>query len=238
MDGEAVVQETRLFDATRGVTLSMRGKEEAHDYRYFPDPDLIPAVIDRDWLEGIRSSLPELPRERKLRLEKEYGIPAYDAEVLTSDRALADYFEAAASAGANPKSVSNFVMSELVRELRHAGVGADEAKFTPQMMADLARIVDEGVISLKIARRIFPELFAEGLAPEPYVKDKGLVQISDSGTLEAAVDEVLAENPDEVEAFKGGKKKLMGFFVGQVMKKTRGQANPKLVNELLAGKLS
>ena len=237
-DGEAVVQETRLFDTSRGVTLSMRGKEEAHDYRYFPDPDLIPAVIDRQWLEKIRQALPELPAERRQRLQDEYRIPSYDAEVLTADKAVADYFEAAAKAGANAKTVSNFVMSELMREMRQTGVGAAETKFTPGMMAELAGLVDGDVISLKIARQIFSDLFAEGLWPKAYVEDKGLVQISDSGELEAAVDEVLAENPDEVEAFKGGRKKLMGFFVGQVMKKTKGQANPKLVNELLVKKLS
>lgn len=237
-DGDEVVQETRLFDAAKGVTLSMRGKEEAHDYRYFPDPDLIPAVIEKTWLEEIRALLPELPRERKARLEKDYGIPAYDAEVLTADKAMADYFEAAVAAGAAPKNVSNLMMSEFIRELKHTETTADQVKFTPAMMAELARIVDEGLISLKIARQVFPELFAEGLAPEAHVKAKGLVQISDTSALETAVDEVLAENPGEVEAFKGGKKKLMGFFVGQVMRKTKGQANPKLVNELLGKKLS
>jgi aspartyl-tRNA(Asn)/glutamyl-tRNA(Gln) amidotransferase subunit B len=237
-DGEAVVQETRLFDTSRGVTLSMRGKEEAHDYRYFPDPDLIPAVIDRKWLDKIRQALPELPVERRRRLQGEYGIPSYDAEVLTADKAVADYFEAAVKSGANAKTVSNFVMSELMREMRQTGAGVAEAKFTPAMMAELAGLVDDEVISLKIARQIFSDVFAGGLSPKAYVEEKGLVQISDSGALETAVDEVLAENPDEVEAFRGGKKKLMGFFVGQVMKKTRGQANPKLVNELLGKKLS
>jgi len=237
-DGEEVVQETRLFDAAKGVTMSMRGKEEAHDYRYFPDPDLIPAVIDKDWLKDIRAGLPELPRQRRARLENQYGLPAYDARVLTSDKALADYFEATVAAGAKAKSVSNLIMSELLRELGHAEMTIDKAAFTPEMMAELAQIVDDGLISLKIARQVFPEIFAQGLFPKAYVEGKGLVQISDASALETAVDEVLAENPDEVEAFKGGKKKLMGFFVGQVMRKTKGQANPKLVNELLGKKLA
>jgi aspartyl-tRNA(Asn)/glutamyl-tRNA(Gln) amidotransferase subunit B len=218
--------------------MSMRGKEEAHDYRYFPDPDLIPAVIGKDWLEEIRIGLPELPRQRRARLKEQYGLPDYDAQVLTSDKALADYFEAAVAAGAKAKSVSNLIMSELLRELGHAEMTIDKAAFTPEMMAELAQIVDDGLVSLKIARQVFPEIFAQGLFPKAYVEGKGLVQISDTSALETAVDEVLAENPDEVEAFRGGKKKLMGFFVGQVMRKTKGQANPKLVNELLGKKLA
>jgi aspartyl-tRNA(Asn)/glutamyl-tRNA(Gln) amidotransferase subunit B len=237
-DGETVVQETRLFDASKGITHTMRGKEEAHDYRYFPDPDLVPAVVDEEWRESIRRDLPELPRARRLRFAEQYGLPEQDCEVLTSDRGLADYFEAAVKAYGAPKNLANWIMTEVLRELRQAEIRPGDAKFSPDKLAELARIVDEDKISLKTGKQIFPELFEKGLSPAAYVEEKGLVQISDASALETAVDEVLAENPDEVAAYKGGKTKLMGYFVGQVMRKTKGQANPKLVNEILGRKLS
>ena len=235
-DGEKVVQETRLYNADKGTTHSMRGKEEAHDYRYYPDPDLVPVVLEEAWIESWKGDLPELPRERKQRLMDTYGLSAPDANVLVGDRRVADYFEAAAK-GADAKKVANWVIGELVPRLSESGVAADACAFGPERMAALVRIVDEGLISNKIGKDVLPALLESGEDPEAYVKTKGLVQISDTSALEGAVDEVLAENPAEVEAYRGGKTKLQSFFVGQVMRKTRGQANPALVNQLLAKKL-
>ncbi|MFK4764828.1 Asp-tRNA(Asn)/Glu-tRNA(Gln) amidotransferase subunit GatB [Desulfobaculum sp. SPO524] len=236
-DGEAVVQETRLFDADKGVTRSMRGKEEAHDYRYFPDPDLVPLVLDHDWVEELRAGLPELPAARRARFIEQYGLPESDAELLTGDRALADYFEKTVDAYDQPKKVCNWISTDILRMVNECGGSIASCGLAPEEFATLVRIVDEGVINQKVGKNVLGELFAEGGDPEAYVKDKGLVQISDTSALETAVDEVIADNPSEVEAFRGGKTKLMGFFVGQVMRKTKGQANPKLVNQILADKL-
>ncbi|MBN2139429.1 MAG: Asp-tRNA(Asn)/Glu-tRNA(Gln) amidotransferase subunit GatB [Desulfovibrionaceae bacterium] len=236
-DGEAVVQETRLYDADKGVTQPMRGKEEAHDYRYFPDPDLVPLVLDPAWVDKWRGELPELPGPRRGRFESRYGLPAYDAGVLTAEREVADYFEAAVAEYGEPKKISNWIMTDLLRQLSQTGLGASECAFGPKSLAGLVRMVDEGAISQKIAKDVFLELFETGGDPEAYVREKGLTQISDTSALEAAVDRVLSENPKEVEAFRAGKKKLMAFFVGQVMRKTKGQANPAVVNELLARRL-
>jgi aspartyl-tRNA(Asn)/glutamyl-tRNA(Gln) amidotransferase subunit B len=236
-DGEAVVQETRLFDADKGVTRSMRGKEEAHDYRYFPDPDLVPLVLDHEWVEELRAGLPELPAARRVRFIEQYGLPESDAELLTGDRALADYFEKTVAAYDQPKKVCNWISTDILRMVNECGGSIASCGLAPEDFATLVRIVDEGVINQKVGKNVLGELFAEGGDPEAYVKDKGLVQISDTSALETAVDEVIADNPSEVEAFRGGKTKLMGFFVGQVMRKTKGQANPKLVNQILADKL-
>lgn len=233
-DGEAVLQETRLFDANKGVTLPMRGKEEAHDYRYFPDPDLLPLTLDPAWVEQLRASLPELPEARRARFAAEFGLPDQDAAVLTGDRALADYFEAAAAAYPEPKKLANWIMTELMRELAAAGRTARECAFTPRRLAALVRLVEEGAISGATGKQVLAELFATGGDPVAFVKDRGLAQISDASSLDAAVAEVLAANPRERERYRAGERKLTGFFVGQVMKKTRGQANPKLVAELLA----
>ena len=236
-DGGKVVQETRLYDAAKNITASMRGKEEAHDYRYFPDPDLVPVRIEVATLEKWRAELPELPEARRARFVADFGLSDYDAEVLTAERDMAEYFEAAVAAGADPKKAANWMQSELLRELNQAGVAAREAKLTAEKLAALIKLIDSGEISGKIAKQIFPDLFAQGLDPADYVRQKGLSQISDSSALESAVEAVLAANPAEVEAFRGGKTKLMGFFVGQIMKATKGQANPGLVNELLQKKL-
>ena len=202
LDGEAVVQETRLFDADKGVTHAMRGKEEAHDYRYFPDPDLLPMHLDPDWVEGLRQALPELPAARRARLVEQYGLTAYDASLLTSERAVADYFEAAVRAFDDPramaKKTANWVANDVLRELRGHGMAADACPFGPERLAALVGLVEEGAISLKVAQQIFPQLFSQGLDPEAYVKDKGLVQISDQGSLEAVLREIIAANPDEV----------------------------------------
>jgi len=236
-DGEQVVQETRLFDVAKGVTRSMRGKEEAHDYRYFPDPDLLPLIIEAEWMEKWRAELPELPEARCRRFQEALGLPEYDALVLTAEKEVADYFEAALAVYNEPKKISNWVMGELMRELNDRGVALGECKLSPGDLAGLVKLVDDGVISGTIAKSVFKDLFEAGGDPEAYVKAKGLVQISDTSAIEGLVDEVLAENPSEVERYKGGDKKLTGFFVGQVMKKSKGKANPGLVNQLLAKRL-
>ncbi len=236
-DGERVVQETRLYDANKNITLSMRGKEEAHDYRYFPDPDLPPVIVDPAWLEAWRAELPELPLQREERFIREYGLPPQDAHNLTAERDLADYFEAAVASCNQPKLVANWMLGELLRELNQRGHTAASCPFRPESLAGLCQLVEQGVISGKIGKQIFGELYESDKDPKVFVREKGLVQISDSDAIEAAVLEVLEQSPDEVAAYKGGKTKLMGFFVGQVMKKTKGKANPGLVNQILQQKL-
>ena len=233
MDGGTIVQETRLWDASRSQTFSMRGKEEAHDYRYFPDPDLLPLVIDAGWVERLRQSLPELPDARRTRFVEQYGLPVYDAGVLTSDRELADYFEACLADFPQPKAVSNWVMGPLLGLLNVQGVAIDRSPIGAPALAGLLKLVDGGAISAKIAKTVFDEMAASGQTAAAIVAEKGLAQISDAGALESAVQGVLERNPAEVAAYRGGKTKLMGFFVGEVMKATRGQANPKTVNQLL-----
>lgn len=236
-DGEKIVQETRLYDATKNITASMRGKEEAHDYRYFPDPDLLPVTITDEEFSRWQQELPELPAARMQRFIAMTGLPEPEAEVLVQSRAMADFFEAAA-AKADARKVANFILGPLLRELNARSLHVQDCAMTPEALAELVSIVDKGLISAKIANDIFADLMENGAMPEAYVKEKGLVQISDSSALEAAVDKVLADNPAEVEAFRGGKTKLISFFVGQVMRATRGKANPALVNELLAKKLA
>lgn len=238
-DGEKVVQETRLYDAVKNVTASMRSKEEAHDYRYFPDPDLLPVEIGAEELERWRAELPELPRERVRRFVRMTALPEPEAEVLVQSRALADFFEAAAQQ-ADARKVANMMLGPLLRECNARNASLAECAhwpMRPAALAELVRIVDQGLISAKIANDIFGELFESGAMPEAYVREKGLAQISDSSALEAAVDTVIADNPAEVAAYKGGKTKLISFFVGQIMRATKGKANPALVNELLKKKL-
>ena len=231
--GGRVVQETRLFDAARGVTLPMRSKEEAHDYRYFPEPDLVPLRIDAEWIDRVSASIPELPDARRRRFESQYGLPAYDAEVLVATRALADYFEAAVALFEQPKTVSNWMMGDLIRELNQARDRADEAPVTPQALADLLRLIDQGTISGKIAKTVFEEMYRTGKPAADIVAARGLVQVSDSDALLEVIREILAAHPDQVAAYRGGKEKLLGFFVGQTMRATQGKANPGMVNTLL-----
>jgi aspartyl-tRNA(Asn)/glutamyl-tRNA(Gln) amidotransferase subunit B len=233
LEGGAIVQETRLWDSSRSQTFSMRGKEEAHDYRYFPDPDLLPLVIDPAWIERIRQSLPELPDARAARFVEGFGLPAYDAGVLTSDRELADYFEACLQCFAQPKQVSNWIMGPLLGLLNAKGIMIDQSPVSAAELASLLKLVDSGAISAKIAKTVFDEMAASGKAAAAIIAEKGLSQINDQGELEEVIQVVLERSPKEVEAFRGGKTKLMGFFVGEVMKATRGQANPKTVNQLL-----
>ncbi len=236
-DGGTVVQETRLFDPNAGKTRSMRGKEEAHDYRYFPDPDLVPLVIDAAWVERTRGELPELPEQRRQRFMTAFGLSVYDAEVLTASRGLADYFEACVVLGANAKAVSNWVMGEITRCLNDSGTSIDCCPVTPHGLAELLTLIEGGTISGKIAKTVFDEMCKSGKAPQVIVEEQGLVQVSDSGAIEAIIDEILTREAGQVEEYRSGKDKLFGFFVGQVMKASKGKANPNVVNELLLGKL-
>ncbi len=235
--GETVVQETRLWDAAAGVTRTMRGKEEADDYRYFPDPDLLPLVVEEDWIEEIRQTLPELPAEKRDRLVKQYGIPLYDAEVITAEKAVADYFEECVKICNAPKPASNWVMTEVLRELKEGEREISQFPVTARHLGEMILMIEKGTISGKIAKTVFAEMVATGDPPEKIVQEKNLVQVTDQGAIEAVIDEVLAENPEQVERYKGGKTKLLGFFVGQVMKKTKGKANPQMVNTILKDKL-
>jgi aspartyl-tRNA(Asn)/glutamyl-tRNA(Gln) amidotransferase subunit B len=235
--GESIVQETRHWDEVRGITVSMRSKEEAHDYRYFPDPDLVPLTIDRSWVEEIRRDLPELPAAKRQRFVTEYNLPEYDAEVLTASRNVADFFDATVRLFPDPKAVSNWFMSEVMRLLNAEGKEIQETALTPERLAKLLKLIQDGTISGKIAKEVFEEMFKDGGDPAEIVKRRGLVQISDEGQLIPIVDEVIAANPKVVEDYRGGKEKAFTFLVGQVMKATRGKANPGLVNKLLKERL-
>jgi len=235
---ETIIQETRLWDANQETTSSMRGKEEAHDYRYFPDPDLVPIVIDERWVEEIRKTLPELPAERCERFVRDYGIPAYDAKVQTASRTLADYYEKSVKHYSKPKIVSNWVMGELLRMLKESKKEIEECPITPSSLAEMLMMVDKGTISGKIAKKVFEEMFRSGKSPVEIVKQRGLEQVSDEGEIDTVIDTVLSANAKQVEEYRQGKEKLFGFFVGEVMKATRGRANPKMVNELLRKKLA
>ncbi len=231
--GGKVVQETRLWDADKGITIPMRSKEEAHDYRYFPEPDLVPIEVGQEWLAGVEAELPELPDAKVERFVREYGIPEYDARVLTTSPHLADYYEEAVRHAGQPKVVSNWVMGDILRELKSNGIEIDECPITPAALADLIKLIEEGTISGKIAKTVFDEMYRTGKGPSKIVEEQGLVQITDADELAAVVAEVVEKNPEQVNQYKGGKQQLFGFLVGQVMKATRGKANPKLVNELL-----
>ncbi|WP_316901238.1 Asp-tRNA(Asn)/Glu-tRNA(Gln) amidotransferase subunit GatB [Pseudodesulfovibrio indicus] len=238
-DGEQVVQETRLYNVDKGTTHSMRSKEEAHDYRYFPDPDLVPLVLDEAWVEKWRAELPELPAAKRERFMAEYGLADYDAALISAELAVAEYFEAAVKAySGEPKKVTNWVVGDLLPFCNESSTAPCEVKLSPEKLAGLLKLVDDGTISVKIGKDIFRDLCASGDDPAEYVKAKGLVQMSDSSELEAMVDKVIAENPSEVEAYKGGKTKLMGFFMGQVMRLSKGQANPGVVTKIIQEKLS
>jgi aspartyl-tRNA(Asn)/glutamyl-tRNA(Gln) amidotransferase subunit B len=236
-DGGQVVQETRLWDDARNRTDSMRGKEEAHDYRYFPDPDLLPLVIDAQWIAALRSALPELPDARRRRYVEDFGLPVYDAEVLTGSRGLADYFEACVAAGAAAKPAANWIMVNLLGLLKAENLDFDNVPVSAPALAELLGLIERGTISGKIAKTVFDEMAATGKGAPAIVAEKGLVQISDTGEIGAAVERILAANPGQVDAYRSGKTKIFGFFVGQVMKETRGKANPQVVNDLLREKL-
>jgi len=236
-NGGVVDQETRLFDANTGETRTMRLKENSNDYRYFPDPDLLPVYVEDVLIEKLRSELPELPDAKIRRYVKEFGLSQYDAEVIVADEEIAKYFEEA-SLGANPKIVANWICSELFGKLNKNNIELADCKITPIMIRELVTLIEDGTISGKIAKSIFEEMFESGENPEKIVTAKGLVQIADSNTLEPIIDEIIAGHPDSVAEYRNGKEKLFWFFVGQVMKKTGGKANPQMVNDLLKAKLS
>jgi aspartyl-tRNA(Asn)/glutamyl-tRNA(Gln) amidotransferase subunit B len=235
--GTPLVQETRAWDEGRGVTVSMRSKEEAHDYRYFPEPDLPPVVIDREWVKRLGATLPEFPGPRAQRFVREFGLPEYDADLITSSRRLADWFEEAVQGYHDPKAVANWVMGDLLRLLRAEGRDLDELSLTPGHLVEMLRLLEQGTISGRIAKTVFEEMFLTGRRAGEIVQAKGLVQISDEGELVRVVETVLAANPKSVADFRGGKEAALGFLVGQVMKETKGRANPGLVNQLLRSRL-
>lgn len=236
-NGERILQETRLWEEGSQRTISMRSKEGSSDYRYFPEPDLPPIEVSNEQLQQWKAELPELPAQKRHLYEAEYGLSAYDARVLTDDRAVAEYFEAAVAADANPKQVANWVTQDLAAYLNTSKLSITEIALKPLTLAELVQLIETGTISGKIAKEILPELLEKGGSAKELVERKGLIQISDSAELETIIDEVIAAHPDEVEKFRNGKTKLKGFFVGQVMKKTSGRADPKLTNQLVSKKL-
>jgi aspartyl-tRNA(Asn)/glutamyl-tRNA(Gln) amidotransferase subunit B len=232
-NGQKIVQETRLWDDAQGVTNSMRSKEEAHDYRYFPDPDLVPVMVDEAWIAKIRKELPELPLVKRERFVKEYQIPVYDAGVLTAERALAEYYEEVVRLCGKPKQASNWVMGDVLRFLNEEKRNIRQCPITAKSLADMIKLIEEGAISGKMAKDVIEEMYKSGKSPQDIIKEKGLVQITDEGELIKTITTIIEANPNQLKDFRGGKEKLFGFFVGQVMKATQGKANPQLVNDLL-----
>jgi len=231
--GGVIEQETRGWDADRGITFSQRKKESAHDYRYFPEPDLVPVVVDEAWEQRIRATLPELPLPRKQRFESAYGLSGYDAHVLTATQAMADYFETVVGAGATAKKAANWIMGDLQAMLTEAKASIGVCPIGAEDLAAMIALIEDGTISGKIAKDVLAEMFASGKPPQAVIEEKGLVQISDTGALAAVVEQVLAAHPAQVEQYKAGTEKVLGYLMGQVMKATQGKANPKLVNEML-----
>ncbi|MBU4370928.1 MAG: Asp-tRNA(Asn)/Glu-tRNA(Gln) amidotransferase subunit GatB, partial [Proteobacteria bacterium] len=229
--GGTVVQETRLWDDTAGVTHSMRGKEEAHDYRYFPDPDLVPVVIDDAWIEEVRNGMPELPLEKRERFMREYRITAYDAGVLTASRALADYYEEVVRLSGEPKIAANWVMGDILRFLNEEKREIRECPIAPASLAGMIGLIQQGTISGKMAKEVSEAMYKSGKTPQAIIAEKGLVQITDEGALTKTVAGILEKNPEQVAQYRAGKEKVFGFFVGQVMKATQGKANPQLIND-------
>ncbi len=231
-EGGRIVQETRLWDSEKDVTVSMRSKEEAHDYRYFPEPDLVPLEVPVEWVEKIRKALPELPQAKRERFVREYGIPEYDAEVLTAEKQIADYFETCTKSYKNYKNLSNWILTELLRELK-----SDGRQVGPEHLIKLLVLMDQGTINRNTGKKVFEEMCRTGKSPEEIIQEQGLSQVSDDQAIEQLIDDVLVANPNELMAYRQGKEKLFGFFVGQVMKQSGGKANPGKVNELLKRKL-
>ena len=235
--GTTLVMETRLFDVNRNVTRAMRSKEEAHDYRYFPEPDLVPIEPSRDWVEELLHSLPELPHERLKRFIEAYSLPEHDATLLTADKKHANYYEECVKLYNQPKIVSNWVLNELMALMSNTKQTIDDCKITPELFAGMMKLIDNGTISGKIAKTVYEEMFNTGQTAESIVKEKGLVQITDESEIIKVVEQIIAENPGTVQDYKNGKKNSIGFLVGQIMKATKGKANPQLVNKILAEKL-
>ena len=237
-DGGHIVQETRTWDPERGITKSMRSKEEAHDYRYMPEPDLVPIVTSEEEIEAYRKGLPELPDARRERYMEAFGLSAYDAGILTASRALAEYFEACLADGVDAKGAANWIMGDLAKNLNAEGKTIEQSPVEASRLAQMLKLIEKGTISSKIAKKVFAEMWTSSDAPEKIVEDKGLVQITDTKAIEAIVDAVIAANPKPVADYKSGNKKALGALVGQVMKQSKGKANPQMVNQLLADKLS
>lgn len=235
--GGVITQDTRRWDDNKGYSYAMRSKEEAHDYRYFPEPDLLPLVVDEKWLGSIRDSLPELPNARRNRYIAEYSLPEYDAGLLTSSKCLADFFEEAVKESSNAKAVSNWMMGDMMRLLKDKGMEADSIPFRGSHLAALVTLIDKGTISGSIAKKVFEKMFESGKNPQVIVKEEGLEVVSDTGALSEAVRKVLEANPQSVADFRSGKEKAFGFLIGQAMKEMRGKADPQLINSLLKGEL-
>ena len=232
-EGGRIVQETRTWDEIKGVTESMRSKEKAHDYRYFPEPDLVPIIVDKEWVEEIKNSLPEMPDARKKRLMDSYGLSAYDAGIITASRAMANFFDEMVAHKADAKTAANWLMGEVSKHLNAQDLTIEACPVSAEKLAGLLALLDKGTISGKIAKTVFEEMWTTGKDAKTVVKEKGLEQISDAGAVEAIVDEILAANPQSVADFKAGKDRALGFLVGQIMKRTKGRANPAMVNKLL-----
>jgi aspartyl-tRNA(Asn)/glutamyl-tRNA(Gln) amidotransferase subunit B len=236
--GDKVIQETRLYNVESGQTVGMRSKEHAHDYRYFPEPDLVPLQVSELWLDRVKSALPELPQDRRDRFVTEYGLREYDAEVLTMTRAIGDYFEEAVKESGDGRATANWVVGDLMGLLKSAGLEISSSPVPARNLGELLALIGKGELTGKLAKEILPKMFETGDSASVIMDREGLKQISDTGALEKIVDEVLAGNPKQVEQYKSGKTAVIGFLVGQVMKASRGQANPALVNDLLRGRLS
>ena len=236
--GDSIVQETRLYDSNKGVTFTMRSKEEAHDYRYFPEPDLVPVEISDEWIKETMDNLPELPEQKRERFVQSYNIPEYDAVVLTTSRNIADYYEKSVSLYPEPKEISNWIMGELLRQLKIDGRKIDESPIKPEGLIALLKLIKEGTLSAKMAKTVFEEMYQSSKSATEIVAQKGLAQITDSSTIENLVDEILKINTGQVEQYKNGKEKVFGFLVGQIMKQSKGQADPALVNKLLKDRIN
>lgn len=235
--GGTIYQETRRWDDNKGVSYAMRSKEEAHDYRYFPEPDLVPIVLDKEWVEGVRAALPELPEARKKRYMEGFGLPEHDAAILTSSKRLADFFEEAAGKSSNAKAVSNWIMGDMMRILNDRNMDVDSIPFPAENLAKLTSLIEKGTISGTIAKKVFDKMFDSGKDPQVIVKEEGLEVVSDEGALVGVVRKILESNPQSVVDYKSGKEKAFGFLVGQAMKETRGKANPQLINKILKEEL-
>ena len=231
--GKEVIQETRRWDDTKEYSYAMRSKEDAQDYRYFPDPDLVPIIISDEWLEEIRKAQPEFKEEKKARYQEEYGLPEYDADILTGTKRLADIFEETVALGANPKKASNWLMVETMRLLKEREMDAEDISFSAENLAKLIKLADSQAINSTVAKEVFEKIFAEDIDPDKYVEEKGLKTVNDEGALRSTIEQVIADNPQSVEDYRNGKEKAIGFLVGQTMKAMKGKANPGMVNQIL-----
>jgi aspartyl-tRNA(Asn)/glutamyl-tRNA(Gln) amidotransferase subunit B len=231
--GEKVVQETRRWDDLKGVSYPMRSKEDAQDYRYFPDPDLVPIIISDEWLDDIRSKQPEFRDEKKARYQEEYGLPEYDADILTGTKKLADIFEETIALDANPKKVSNWLMVETMRILKEKEMDPEDITFSAKNLAKLIRLTESQAINSTVAKEVFEKIFEDDIDPDKYVEENGLKTVNDEGALRKTIEQVIADNPQSVEDYRNGKEKAIGFLVGQTMKAMKGKANPGMVNQIL-----